>query len=268
MAAQPDVDQSLRLIRACTNRMCDELAALPPEGWDRATSCPPWRIRDLIGHVITSGEGHRLSVEEGVAGSVVPAVPESARQERIAATAALPPRELLAELQKETDATEAVYQRLTAEQLESICYHRRGNRSARWFVQHRLAEVAFHLWDLEKSLGREPVLDPEVGESLLPMLLESNVPRIYPSGPRGEGRFRLVVADGPGASWLLTATPERLEVERDGGAADVTITGPATVLALLIYGRADLAEEERQGRLRVEGNRALAERFNDIFRGP
>jgi SCP-2 sterol transfer family len=100
------------------------------------------------------------------------------------------------------------------------------------------------------------------------MLLESNAPRIYPLGPRGEGRVRLVVEGAPAASWLLTAGPERLEVERGGGEADATITAPAEVLALLVYGRVDLADQERRGRAQIAGDRSLVERIRTIFPGP
>ena len=120
-----------------------------------------------------------------------------------------------------------------------------------------------------RSLGRDgAALDEEVAAFVLPMLLESNLPRIYPRGPRGEGRFRLVVEGAPAQSWLLTATPEELRVQRGGDGADVTITAPARVLALLVYNRANLAEEERQGHARVEGDRALADRFHTLFPGP
>lgn len=268
MAAHPDVDRSLRLIRGLTDRMTALLTALPPEGWDRPTTCPPWPIRTLIGHVVTSAESFRLSVERGIEGSTEPPLPEAEREQRIAAAAATSPQELLNGLTRETAAIEALFERLTADQLAAICYHRRGNRPASWYIQHRLAEVAFHLWDLEGSLGRPAAFDPEAAAFLLPMLLESNLPRIYTSGPRGEGRFRLVADDLPNGSWLLTVTPDRLLVQRGAGDAEVTIAGTPAVLALLVYGRADLGGEEGAGRLRVEGDRALAERFNTIFRGP
>lgn len=276
MSAQPDVDRSLRLIRALTDRMAAELARLAPDDWNRPTTCPPWQVRTLIGHVVSSGESFRLSVERGVAGSTEPPLPETERERRIARAAAAPPDELQHALACETPAIEALYERLSADELAAICYHRRGNRPASWYIQHRLAEVAFHLWDLERSLGRPAVLEPEVGAFLLPMLLESNLPRIYASGPRGQGWFRLVAEGLPNGTWLLAASPDRLEVTRGADAADssaglgpaVTISAAPAVLALLVYGRADLDQEERQGRLRVDGDRALAARFSTIFRGP
>jgi uncharacterized protein (TIGR03083 family) len=268
MAAHAEVDESLRHIRAITRRLRDDLAGLPPAAWDVPTNCPPWTVRDLVAHVVNGAESFRLNVERGVAGLPEPGQTEEERARRVQQLAAASPTELRAALVGATDDLEALYERLTADQLEAICYHRRGNRPARWYIQHRLAEVAFHHWDLRRSLGRPAALDPEVAAFLLPTLVESNLPRIYPHGPRGEGRFRLVVAGEPAASWLLIASPERLEVRPGGDDADATITAPPEVLALLVYGRSDLAEEERHGRARVDGDHALAARFHAIFPKP
>jgi uncharacterized protein (TIGR03083 family) len=268
MAARPDVDRALGHIRAISRELHDELAELPPEAWELPSSCPPWSVRQLVAHVVTSGETFRLSVERGVAGVAEPALPEAERERRIREAAELPPAELLDRLKQVTTELEALYERLSADQLEAICYHRRGNRTARWYIQHRLGEVAFHAWDLRRSLGCDAAFPEDVAELLLPTLLESNLPRIYPLGPRGEGRFRLVAEGSTPTAWLLAAGPERLEVERGGGHADVTIRAAPSTLALVVYGRADLAEEERQGRARVEGERALAARFHTIIPRP
>ena len=46
------------------------------------------------------------------------------------------------------------------------------------------------------------------------------------------------------------------------------LSAVAAVLALLIYGRANLAEAEAAGQARVEGDRARVEQFHTIFPGP
>ena len=268
MAADADVDRSLAYIRQVTGQLRADLAELPTGAWDGPTNCPPWSGRQLVAHVVTGGESFRLAVERGLAGSTEPAVSEDERERRISAAAEMAPAELLERLDRATAELEGLYERLSPEQLEVICYHRRGNRPARWYIRHRLAEVAFHRWDVQRSLGNPPVLDRDVAAFLLPTLLESNLPRFYHLGPGGDGRFRLAVEGDADASWLLTAQPDRLDVERGGGVADVTITAPAETLALLVYGRANLAEEEQHGRARIDGDRALADRFHQIFRGP
>src|SRR5579884_2155019 len=70
------------------------------------------------------------------------------------------------------EALDALMERLSADELETICFHPAGNRSARWYAQQRAAEIAFHRWDLLHSLGREAPLDEALAAFLLPMLLE------------------------------------------------------------------------------------------------
>lgn len=267
MAAHPEVTASLRLLADLTARVRAELAALPPAAWDAPSNCPPWPVRRLAAHLVENARFVREHVERGVAGSQEPAVSREERAARVEALAAAAPAELLATLDRYSAELTACFERLSADELERICYHPAGNRSARWYAQQRLAEVAFHRWDLLRSVGQEAVFDDEVARFLLPMLVESNLPRIYARGPRGSARVALEAADAPALRWVLTATPERLDVQRGGDGAEATVIGPASALALLLYGRARLADELAAGRLRVEGDRAAAERFLALLPG-
>jgi hypothetical protein len=135
-----------------------------------------------------------------------------------------------------------------------------------------LAEVAFHAWDVQFSLGRDPKLDEQIAGLLLPTLLESNAPRIYAVGltpQRGSGeRYLLATADDPLARWLVRIDPDKLEARRGDAPADMTITGSAASLALLIYGRCELATLAQSGAVRLDGDLALADRFALIFPRP
>src|SRR5438067_460809 len=104
---------------------------------------------------------------------------------------------------------------------------------------------------------------------LLPVLLESNAPRTYAAGlsaERGSGeRYLLAVADDPSARWLVTIHPDRLDAARGDRLADATLTGSAATLALLAYGRHDLGDLVQAGRLRIDGDAAIAARFPKVF---
>ncbi len=234
----------------------------------RPDKLPPWPVRRLVAHVVSNGEWFRLSVERGVAGVTEPCVSEQERARRLDELSNAAPDEQIAALDRVTHAFEQVYEGLTSEQLNAICYHRRGDRSARWYARHRLAEVAFHQWDLRHSLGRDATLDEELAFFLLPTLIESNLPHIYAGRPGIKSRFGLVAEGRPVSTWLLTAGPERLDVVRRSGAADVTITALPSTLALLVYGRANLAQLMRQGHAHIAGDRGLAERFHTIIPRP
>jgi hypothetical protein len=131
-----------------------------------------------------------------------------------------------------------------------------------------LAELAFHGWDFFTSIGRAAVLDEEVAALLLPTLLESNVPRTYAAGlsrERGAGERIAFVAGAE--RWVLTLSPEAIDVTRDGE-ADLTVAGTAAALALVIYGRLELPDAISASAVSVAGEPSLTERFAVIFPRP
>jgi ubiquinone biosynthesis protein UbiJ len=66
----------------------------------------------------------------------------------------------------------------------------------------------------------------------------------------------------------VTISPERLDARRGAAPADLTITGSATLLALLVYGRAELPSLAESGAVQLEGDPALVERFARVFPRP
>ncbi len=267
------VKRCLSSLQTLSTTFEKDVRAVSPEAWAGPTNCPPWRVRDLAAHVVSSGEGFTLSIRQGLAGSVEPSLSNEERHRRHEALAAVDPEMVAQALHTVTADFVGLYDGLDEQDLSAICFHRRGNRSVRWYAVHRLAEVAFHGWDLRFSLGQQPTLDAQVAALLLPTLLESNAPRTYAAGltpRRGSGeRYLLAVADDPLAGWLVTIEPDKLEAQRGRGPADLTITGSAATLALLVYGRSDdLRTLDQSGAISLEGDLALADRFADIFPRP
>ena len=269
MSSDPEVDRCLGAIREQARALADEVTALSPEAWDGPTNCAPWRVRDLVAHVVASGEGFKMAVERGLVGQTDPPQTAEGREHRQAGLAAAEPAEVAGALDGNTAAFEALYAGLDESGLSAIGYHRRGNRPARWFAFHRLAEVSFHRWDFQQSIGRPIPFDERVAAILLPTLLESNAPRTYAAGlskARGTGeRYLLAVEGDPAARWLVTIGPDALEARRGDAPADATITGTAAALALLVYGRREL---DGSGGLRVAGDPVVAARFSEVFPRP
>ncbi|MBV8718746.1 MAG: maleylpyruvate isomerase family mycothiol-dependent enzyme [Chloroflexi bacterium] len=265
------VEAHLAALRRRSDQLAHDVAGLTPTEWTRESNCPPWLVQDLAAHIVTSGRGFIRSIERGLAGVVDP--PSRGADDFSGAD----PPTVASALNGVTDRFEALYDGLTEAQLETVCWHRRGNRSVRWYAAHRLAEVAFHGWDLETSLGRSPHFDSAIARLLLPTLLESNVPRTYAAGltaERGQGeRFLLRVADEPSRAWLITINPDVLETtpivttEGDGNVpargGGLAITASAGDLALLVYGRADLRSVAD-----LDGDAALVDRFAQVFPRP
>jgi uncharacterized protein (TIGR03083 family) len=272
MSTDPEVARCLSFNRDLSDALVTDLLALSPAAWDGPTNCAPWRVRDLVAHVIVSGEGFAASIRQGLAGSVELSVSTAERERRQAELEAADPATVAQALQAVTTDFVGLYAGLQEPELAAICFHRRGNRSVRWYAAHRLAEVAFHAWDLQFSLGREPQLDEEVAALLLPTLLESNAPRTYAAGStpeRGSGeRYLLAVVDDSLARWLVRIDPDQLEARRGDAPADMTMTGSAAALAMLVYGRFTLPSLAESGAVRLDGDLALADRFALIFPRP
>jgi uncharacterized protein (TIGR03083 family) len=272
MSTDPHVERCLGSIGELSEALVKVLVALSPEAWDGPTNCAPWRVRNLAAHIVSSGEGFVDSIRQGLAGSLEPSIGLDERQRRHAELEAADSETVARALQAVTVTFAGLYAGLQDTQLEAICFHRRGNRSVRWYAAHRLAEVAFHSWDLHFSLGHQPRLDDTVAALLLPTLLESNAPRTYAAGltpQRGSGeRYLFVVADDPLARWLVTIDPDKLEARRGATPADLTISGPASALALLIYGRLELHTASQSGVVRLDGDLARADCFARIFPRP
>lgn len=272
MSSDPEVNRCLSAIRALLDGLRAELAGMPPEGWAAETNCPPWLVRDLIAHIIVSGEGFAASIRQGLAGSVEQSISHGARDQRQAMLAAADPATVLDAIRAITDDFESLYAGLDDAGLDKIAFHRRGNRPIRWYAYHRLAEVAFHCWDLQESFGVAPVFDEEIARLLLPTMLESNAPRTYAAGlsaQKGTGeRYLLVVADDPSAKWLVTITPDRLEAVRGDAPADATITGSAATLALMLYGRRELSALFQRKEVWLDGDLLIAMRFGSVYPRP
>jgi uncharacterized protein (TIGR03083 family) len=268
------LERSLVSIRRLSDELVAEVAALSRSEWDTPSNCVPWRVRDLVVHLVIGGEGFASSVRQGLAGAVEPVGNEERLLHQAELEQADPPRVARA-LDAVTTDFIALYDGLTEEQLSATCFHRRGNRSVRWYAMHRLAEVAFHLWDLRVSLGRERELPEPVAAMLLATLLESNAPRTYAAGltpERGRGeRYLFTVAGDSSARWLVTIDPDQLTTERAGVAtkAMLTMAGSAASLALLVYGRRDLADLVHSGAITAEGaSPESVDRFALVFPRP
>jgi hypothetical protein len=179
------------------------------------------------------------------------------------------PPAILNELRQTNDEFERYFGALSPEQLAATGPHSHGPRSGAWFVDMRLAEVAFHRLDLARSLDREADLDAATARHLLPTLLEMNMPAVVRRDKTGgDGTYALAVRGEPGAVWRLAFSPGALDVTPGSADADTTFETDPAGLALLVYARVTWPELEQAGRLTVSGSREAAERFHTLFKGP
>lgn len=272
MADAARVREALRLHAREGEAFASELAALSEAEWETPSTCPPWTVRLLAAHVARQVDSYINSVEQGLRGEFGQPEPREARARIMAEIAGRGSAGIVAYLRETNDKFTRWFGDLSPEQLDVTGPHSHGPRSAAWFIEMRLAEMAFHRADLHQSLGRGADLEPDSARFLLPMLLETNIPAIVARDKTGgEGTYALRVQGEPGAVWQLAFRPGGLDVTpgaSDSAGADATFETDASAIARMMYGRVTWQQLEREGRLTLHGSREAAERFHSLFKGP
>ena len=152
---------------------------------------------------------------------------------------------------------------LSDSQLEQCTFpHPQGERSIRWFCTQLLAEVAFHRWDIEYSLGTRESLDEALASYVLPFLLDSAEPLF--GGLRSASDVQTFRVATSYTGWVLTVSVEGTSVAEGEGGDDVPqIHAAPGWLALAIYGRVRVDGPDFE----ITGPPGTADRFAAIF-GP
>jgi uncharacterized protein (TIGR03083 family) len=270
MTGDERTDAGLRLLEGESARFLDDVEGLGPDQWEQPTNCPPWTVRLLTSHLTRGGESYVAAIEAGLRGELRQFGSREERERRMHEIAAQETPKIVSDFRSVLARFAEVVGGLDANAVETLGVHSTGPRTVRWWVDQRLAEVAFHRWDLEHSLGRQADLDPSTAEQLLPMLMDENFePISQRSLPGTPGRFRLVERGGAGGAWTVISSNGFAGVSRRSAApVDATIEADTAALALLVYGRRTVADLERVERLHVSGDREAAHRYAEVFRGP
>ncbi|MFL6844123.1 MAG: winged helix-turn-helix transcriptional regulator [Allosphingosinicella sp.] len=123
------------------------------------------------------------------------------------------------------------------------------------------AEPIFQV--LGRWAARSPNHDPRLPLSSSSLLLSF---RTMFDPARAQGwRGSVGLEIGP-ERFVVRVGKGRIEAERgEADKADVVLTAPAPVVAAAVYGGLPLAGLEAQGALKIDGDRAVAERFVTLF---
>jgi hypothetical protein len=116
---------------------------------------------------------------------------------------------------------------------------------------------------LGRWAARSPTHDPRMPLSAVSLLLSFRT-MVDPARAAGlEMRVGLRIGD---ENYVVRVANGEVEADRgEPERADFTFTGPATAIAAAVYGGVPLAALETEGALRVEGDRAAAEKFVTLF---
>jgi DNA-binding HxlR family transcriptional regulator len=123
------------------------------------------------------------------------------------------------------------------------------------------AEPIFQV--LGRWAARSPTHDPSLPLSSASLLLSFRT--MFDPERAGSWRGSVGLKIGQ-ESFIVRVQEDGLEADRgEADAAQVVLTAPAPVIAAAVYGGQPLAGLEEEGALKVEGDRAAAERFVTFF---
>jgi uncharacterized protein (TIGR03083 family) len=260
-----DPRRSLELLRPEVHALNHEIAGLTPEQWQQPSNCSGWQIADLVSHVVRNGWSFLVFARNALTGADEPAFGSAVAhvQELIKAAG---PQAAAERQQRELEEFLQLAGRSSDAELQKQAKHPQGPRTLAWACTQRLAEAAFHHWDLRRSLGADLPLDRALAEHLLPFMLDPQGTSIMlapvPEGSQPRS-FRLT-STTDGSSWHVSVGPQGRVVGNEAADPDApSIAADAGWLALALYGRVPVDEP----RFTVEGPPGTGKAFAAAFGG-
>ena len=211
----------------------------------RVPTCPEWPLRVLVGHI---GQAHRWSAGNIRTGPS--AVPDPFDAEPGADWTTW----LLEGASELVDAVRAAGDRPV--------WTFFGQGPATFWLRRMVHDTAVHHADAALTTGATFDVAPDVAADGISEWLwlvsrpETITLRPELAGLRGTGQTLLLRADeSADESWLITRTPDGVRVTEEDGPADVTVTGTARELLLVLTRRLPLDQ------VSVTGDRALIDHW-------
>ncbi len=251
-----------------------QFRALPEEAWDRPTYCEGWSAADVVGHLTLGAWFYTEVVSAGVEGRVEPPFgaksAEEFNEKRISIMkeiGALPPPARLDRFEAENAKLEKIFLALEPADLEKNGWHRFGPCPIRFYPIARLSELILHEWDVRNEPEAD-VLPHELEAAAEALPWRSAFFHNLRKGGDIGAPVRIRVTEPDMAFGIACRDGKAEAVPAEGGdfAAEVSIG--AGEFILLSSGRADPAAKEAAGRLRIEGDRAPADKLLEVLSRP
>jgi uncharacterized protein (TIGR03083 family) len=276
----------MALVQAESARLIQYLKELPTDAWDQPSACTQWQIQDVVAHMSGVAEFYRDTISRGLQGDTTP--PEGVPSAGTVNAAAM--AEPLAQMARDTReqlgdhvlATfEATITRLNdllsgvgSDEWDRPCYHPWRLMPLRQFLAMTLQELVLHGWDIRSRLAPDASLSPEGFPALVELITTSSTSGFltwaFRPGPRLSAPvcYRFDVT-GPGASRIdFVIEGDQAHIEAAGDRSpSVTFHCDTETYLLVMYGRLNLEGARSLGRLRIEGDQALATTFAQWFKG-
>jgi uncharacterized protein (TIGR03083 family) len=127
------------------------------------------------------------------------------------------------------------------------------------WARRQASEIAIHRFDAEQARGITSHFDPQFATDMLDELMCGFAPRPRRIDIDGSELVH-VHAEDTDEHWYLTIGPERTEMSRHGDHADLTLTGTAADLYVLLWNRTP------DSKITMSGNTDLMDLWHGNFR--
>ena len=262
------------------------LKALPSEFWGRQSACDEWLVGDVVAHLVGNSEFYAGTVTRGLQGESSPPEgrPDAGTGHPSISAAALAKSSIEAKERLGDKLLETYLEKdnilinlltgLSSEDQVKPCYHPGSIVPAGNFVDLRFKEIVLHQWDIRSVIEEKSGLSAASLGSMVILIQESfasgSLRWAFWSGPPLDGpvRYRFEVKSPVAVTADIVVEGDKFRYEEaPQGTADVTFRCHTHIFALLMYGRMPAAEAMAAGHLAVDGDRALAEKFSQWFKG-
>ena len=277
MVESASVQENIRIVRTLSNELAGYLHGLPDDVWrdaeTYASACDQWNMADVVAHLIAVAHVMAMSIERATKGSVAPPMGyrRQTSDERVQSIVSL--REAFDEdLFPEFNASCLRLNRLLAglesEQYDLPAWHPAAVLDVSRLIDIRAVELAVHGWDIRYGLDRRASISP-IAVPLLKQWVSNWLRATFrqPADLDGAVTLRFDLTDTDDARDLTVRTDGFLLQEADSSEADAVLSLDSSSYVLFLMGRLPLRRSVRRGRIGLEGDGDLAERFSEWFVG-
>ena len=254
-------DTARRAIVEHTRRLAESAAAAGPDA--AVPTAPKWTITDLVAHV---GQ-----TQHWVAEIIERRITDPTQLPREMAVPPTDPREWQGWL---SESAQRVASACSDDALEAPVFNAAGDERSgtRFWLSGMLNEAVVHGVDAATAAGRPADIEADIAAALISnhfaMLTSPTWTMQRPESAhalRGTGqtlRWRATDTEQDAGAWFVERRPDGATVQPGTRQADVTVTGPARSLLLVLTRRVPLADRETTT-ISVDGDTDLAQHWID-----
>ncbi len=252
------------------------VANLPSTALSLPSACTEWEVQDVAAHLVAAAENWANIVERALTGAspstlgrpTGPSQPDENAETAIRLRKELG-QTLMPTLFDNLSRLDRALTRITPQNWETEVRHNADGQMPLWrYIISITRGVGVHGWDMRWGTDH----DAPLGVDCVPGLVDSietwlRVFCFHPSEPLEKAvRFRFLLSGPVTGSRDVVVKGDDFELlENAASPADVIYQCDAGVFVLMAYGRLTRHDAQSRGRLTVDGDEAMAARFDEWF---